>query len=125
MESKPKQLRALTMNASDATEEGDLDRPFIPIVAAVDLDNWFMHHAPRPGQTARYEEGRRLCKELAVYFAEFTPPGSDQMAAIRKVREALMTANAAIACEHEVQSEYYKLKFERSLQDRPTEESAK
>jgi hypothetical protein len=27
-----------------------------------------------------------------------TPPGSDQSAAIRKVREAVMTANAAIAC---------------------------
>jgi hypothetical protein len=110
------------MKARNTTEEGDLDRPFVPIVDAIDLDNWFMHHPPRPGQTARYEETRRLSKQLATYIAEFTPPGADQMAAIRKVREALMTANAAIACEHEVQSEYYKRKFERA---RPTEEGAK
>lgn len=114
---------SLTTKANIEIEEGDVDHP--SRTREGDLDHWFKHHAPRPGQTARYEEGRRLAKQLAEYWAEFTPPGADQMAAIRKVREALMTANAAIACEGPVLSEYYKQKFERSLQDRPTKESAK
>jgi len=36
--------------------------------------------------------------ELALVILEHTPPSADQSAAIRKVREAVMTANASIAC---------------------------
>jgi hypothetical protein len=105
------------MKASDSTEEGDLDRPFTPIVSEADIDHWFTphHYPPRDGQGIRY---RALCqygKELACAIYEMTPPGPDQMAAIRKIREAIMTANAAIACESEVQSVYYKDKIADSL----------
>lgn len=109
------------MTAENETEEGDLDRPFPVSVTVEDLDNWFMHHSPRPGQSMRYKEARRLGKELARFFMEFTPAGPDQMRAIRLAREAVMTGNAAIACEGEVQSAYYARKFERSLQDRAEE----
>ena len=109
------------MTAENETEEGDLDRPFPVHVTPEDLDHWFTHHPPRQGQQGRYEEARRLGKQLATFFAEFTPPGPDQMRAIRLVREAVMTGNVAIACEGEVQSAYYWRKFERSLQDRAEE----
>lgn len=59
---------------------------------------------------------REQGKTLAHLIYELTPPGADQQAAIRKVREAIMTANAAIACEGEVQTAYYARKLERSLQ---------
>jgi hypothetical protein len=64
-----------------------------------DLENWFKSHAPRPGQPERYVAIREAGHALALAIATHAPQSADQMAAIRKVREAVMTANAAIACE--------------------------
>lgn len=64
------------------------------------LDNWFMHHPPRDEATVqKYEALRAAGRAFAEVIASLTPPSADQTAAIRKVREAVMTANAAIACE--------------------------
>jgi hypothetical protein len=63
------------------------------------LDNWFKYHAPRPDQQKKYEAIREAGKELAATILENTPPGPDQSAAIRQVREACMTANQSIACD--------------------------
>lgn len=64
------------------------------------LDNWFMHHPPRDEETVKkYEQLRAAGRAFAEVIASLTPPSADQTAAIRKVREAVMTANAAIACE--------------------------
>lgn len=76
-------------------------------IAEVDLEHWFRYHPPREGQPERYELLRAQGLVLARLIFELTPPGPDQAAAIRKLREVIMTANAAIACEHEVQSAYY------------------
>ena len=65
------------------------------------LNKWFTYHAPRPDQTVRYERIRSVAKMFAQTIIENTPQCADQTAAIRKVREAVMTANAAIACEGE------------------------
>lgn len=62
-----------------------------------DLNNLFKYHPPQPGQPLRYEELRESAKAFAECIVKNTPAGPDQMAAIRKVREAVMTANAAIA----------------------------
>lgn len=63
------------------------------------LDNWFTHHPPEgPEQIEKYKEIREAGKAFAEVLVECTPPSADQSAAIRKVREAVMTANAAIAC---------------------------
>jgi hypothetical protein len=78
-----------------------------------DLDRWFTYHAPVEGQRERYIMLRDSGRALAKLIFELTPPGADQSAAIRKIREAIMTANASIACEHEVQTAYYARKFER------------
>lgn len=62
------------------------------------LENWFTYHAPKENQPAAYEKLRKAGLELARNIVELTPPSADQTAAIRKVREAVFTANAAIAC---------------------------
>lgn len=65
------------------------------------LDNWFEYHKPTDGQPELYERLRSAGKQFATVICECTPASADQTAAIRKVREAVMTANAAIACDGE------------------------
>jgi len=62
------------------------------------LDACFTYHPPTGNQTDRYQEIRDAAKAFARVILENTPDCRDQSAAIRKVREAVMTANAAIAC---------------------------
>jgi hypothetical protein len=63
----------------------------------LDLDHIFKYHAPTPEQLPKYEELRAAAKTFAEAIIRLTPPGADQTAAIRKVREATFTANSAIA----------------------------
>jgi hypothetical protein len=69
------------------------------MITQSDLDNWFTYHPPKPGQGEKYTEIREAAKVFAELIVQLTPPSADQTAAIRKVREAVFTANAAIACE--------------------------
>jgi hypothetical protein len=62
------------------------------------LDNWFSYHKPTEGQPQLYEQVREAGRQFAMVISSCTPPSADQTDAIRKVREAVMTANAAIAC---------------------------
>jgi hypothetical protein len=63
----------------------------------IDLDHVFSYHPPTPELIPAYNDLRAAAKEFADHILRCTPPGADQTAAIRKVREAVMTANAAIA----------------------------
>ena len=63
-----------------------------------DLDNWFTYHSPSSEQIPKYQMIREAAKNLAEVIVNNTPPCADQTAAVRLVREASMTANAAIAC---------------------------
>jgi hypothetical protein len=78
-----------------------------------DLDHWFSYHPPRDGQRERYESIRAQAKMFARVVLEMTGPGADQTAALRKIREAVMTANAAIALEGTIQTLYYAQKFRK------------
>lgn len=69
------------------------------MITTADIDNWFRYHPPTPSQRERYEALRDAAKTFAQQVLVLTPAGADQSAAIRKIREAVMTANAAIACE--------------------------
>jgi hypothetical protein len=69
------------------------------MISQEQLDNWFVYHAPKEGQPAAYEELRAAGKAFAEAIVRLTPASADQTAAIRKVREAVATANFAIACE--------------------------
>ena len=83
---------------------GDSGAPAQPETAKVgaqtadQIENWFTYHPPDDEQVIKYGEIRRLAKDLAACIMAMCPPSADRTAAIRKVREAVMTANAAIAC---------------------------
>lgn len=57
----------------------------------------FTYHAPDADQQVAYEKLRNAAYDFAVALVELTPPSPDQTAAVRLLRQAVMTANAAIA----------------------------
>jgi len=61
------------------------------------LRDIFTYHAPDADQQVAYEKLRNAAYDFAVALTELTPPSADQTAALRKLRECVMTANAAIA----------------------------
>lgn len=63
------------------------------------IEEMFTYHAPTGTQPTRYGLIREAAKSFALVVVENTPAGPDQTAAIRKLRECVMTANAAIALE--------------------------
>jgi hypothetical protein len=62
-----------------------------------DLDDIFTYHPPTPEQLRSYEAVREGAKAFAKIIIDNTLPSADQSAAIRKLRESVMTANASIA----------------------------
>lgn len=62
------------------------------------LENLFTYHAPTADDVPKYAYIRSAALNLAKVIVANTPESADQTAAIRKVREAVMMANAAIAC---------------------------
>jgi hypothetical protein len=62
-----------------------------------ELREQFTYHAPHGDQAERYQELREAGRHLANTILRTVPKCADRTAAIRKVREAIMTANAAIA----------------------------
>ena len=61
------------------------------------IDDVFTYHAPEADQPEKYDALRSAAQTFALAILRNTPACADQQAAIRKVREAVMTANAAIA----------------------------
>ncbi len=63
-----------------------------------EIDNWFSYHSPVDDQPKKYESIREAGKVLAYAIIRNCPKSADSRAAMRKVREAVWTANASIAC---------------------------
>lgn len=63
-----------------------------------EIENWFTYHAPTSQQLVQYHHVRTAAKVFAETINKNVPSGPDKTAAIRKLREAVMTANAGIAC---------------------------
>lgn len=63
----------------------------------IDIEHTFSYHPPTDGQVEKYVAIRLAAKEFAKVLVANTPDGPDKTAAVRKIREAVMTANAAIA----------------------------
>lgn len=63
-----------------------------------ELSRCFDYHQPGPDDRARYEAITAQTKQLAALVLELCPPGPDRDAALLKLREARMMANASIAC---------------------------
>jgi hypothetical protein len=98
-------LLGLTWPAADGSTEGiKRIRQFVlnhegdVFMDAKEIENLFTYHAPKADQPQRYEKIRGAAKELAKVIVECCPNCPDTTAAIRKLRESVMTANAAIAC---------------------------
>lgn len=65
---------------------------------SLDLDNVFTYHPPTASQVDRYTDLRSTGRLLAASIDAHCPPSPERSTAIAKVREAVMWANAAIAC---------------------------
>ena len=61
------------------------------------IENNFMHHAPKAGQQEKYEAIRAKAKELAYLIDEECPPSREKSLAMTKLEESVMWANAAVA----------------------------
>jgi hypothetical protein len=61
------------------------------------LDEWFTYHAPTPDQIPRYNSIRSAAKLLARTIMLNAPASKDRSSALRKLRQSVMIANAAIA----------------------------
>lgn len=61
------------------------------------INDIFSYHAPESDQIPKYNAIREAAKEFAHVVIANTPASADQTAAIRLLRQAVMTANAAIA----------------------------
>ena len=64
----------------------------------VEFDEWFRYHAPTLDDLIAYQHIRDAARVFAEAILANTSRSADQSAALRKVREAMMTANAARAC---------------------------
>jgi len=62
------------------------------------VNNWFTYHSPDPNQTESYKAIRDAGRKFAEVVLANTPESADQTTAIRTIREAVMWANASIAC---------------------------
>lgn len=68
------------------------------MTSQADLDNWYTYHSPTESQVQVYQQIRNKAKELAELFTLNAPSCADATAAHRKLREAVMAMNLAIAC---------------------------
>ena len=66
-------------------------------ITAENVAGIFTYHAPDEGQRVAYDALRAGALHLARIILEVTPPCADREAALRHLREAVATANSAIA----------------------------
>lgn len=64
----------------------------------VHLERIFTYHPPQGDQAQRYEQLRAAGLVLADKINRLAPESAEKTLAIRRVQEAVMYANAAIAC---------------------------
>ena len=68
------------------------------MIGSKELRNQFSYHTPKPGQPAVYEKLRSAALAFALNIDELVPDGAEKDLAISNLRQAVMWANAAIAC---------------------------
>lgn len=66
------------------------------------LEDVFSYHKPEGDRPAKYERIRGAAKEFARVILSELPACADRSAALRHIREAVMTANAAVALKGRV-----------------------
>lgn len=87
------------MNTEQPIDDAGLSQKVMVQVPNDDaIQNWFTYHPPTEETIPKFKAVRDAGMAFARVINESCPPGADTSTAIRKVREAVMTANAAIAC---------------------------
>lgn len=79
-----------------------------------DLENWFTYHPPTEDLLPRYKAIRDAALEFAKVVHTNAAAGPDKTVAIRCIREAVMWANASIACFKSPDKELAELKEKMS-----------
>ncbi len=87
-----------TLDAKDYENHPHVTSADLRSFTQADIDNWFTYHAPTPEQLIQYGEIRTAAKIFAETINRHVPAGADKTAAMRKLRDTVMAANAAIAC---------------------------
>ena len=90
------ELRA-KQRAQEAYYETCAGQATRPMSNAEILAELFSYHPPTPETLPKFQAINQAAKNFAEVILQNCPPGADRSDAIRKVREARMTANAAIA----------------------------
>jgi hypothetical protein len=62
------------------------------------IDNTFTYHPPFGNQTQRYEVLRAAGKVLAMEVQRACPESREKSLALTQIQQAIMWANASIAC---------------------------
>lgn len=76
------------------------DKETKPVYGSVEyIDEVFTYHAPSDEQKLAYEEIRKSAKQFAFTIMQHSPKCADQSAALRLLRECVMTVNASVALE--------------------------
>lgn len=66
-----------------------------------DVKELFTYHSPNSEDISKYKSIREAASALANVILDSCPTCADKSAAIRKLRECVMTANASIALDRE------------------------
>ena len=61
------------------------------------IENNFIYHAPKDGQTEKYQEIRDKLKEAAILINDACPESREKSLAFTHLENAMMWANASIA----------------------------
>ncbi|MGH8136489.1 MAG: DUF7681 family protein [Steroidobacteraceae bacterium] len=66
------------------------------MITEQDIEHWFTYRVPEQEDAPKLLAIRDAGKAFALTVLRNTTPSADQTTAIRKIREAVMTANAGI-----------------------------
>ena len=95
---KPRMLQHEGQKAIEATAgTRALNLTGVECMSEKDLENWVSYYVPQAGQAEKFEAIRAAGKAFAQLICDWTAPSAHQTAAVRKIREAVYTANAAMA----------------------------
>lgn len=86
------------MNLEEAPGPEIEEKVMVKVPSGATLEHLFTYHPPTIENVEQYKKVRESALAFAKVVDKECPPGPDKSAAIRKIREAVMTANAAIAC---------------------------
>lgn len=68
-------------------------------MSGTNSDRWLVHQPPRnEAEADAYDAVRESAKNFAKTVLACTPDNQDRSEALRKIREALLSANASISC---------------------------